>query len=117
MRLSGGTSRQGTLTQVTDEGTCGAAATSSAWRGTKSTQVYELRRKSRKRSALIGTAIGAGAGAILGAAGSSSCGQGENLFPCGRGFGAAVGAVAGAAVGALTGALIGGGQKKTLIYP
>ncbi len=85
MRLSGGTSRQGTLTQVTDEGTCGAAATSSAWRGTKSTQVYELRRKSRKRSALIGTAIGAGAGAILGAAGSSSCGQGENLFPCGRG--------------------------------
>jgi len=79
--------------------------------------VYELRRKSRKRSALIGTAIGAGAGAILGAAGSSSCGQGENLFPCGRGFGAAVGAVAGAAVGALTGALIGGGQKKTLIYP
>jgi len=76
--------------------------------------VYEVRRKSRKRSALIGTAISGGVGAIVGAAGTSSGCAG--FFCVSRGGGAAVGAVAGAAVGALTGALIGGGQKKVLIY-
>ncbi len=116
VRLSGGKSRQGRLSDVTDEGIhLRSGSDEFSLARNEVIQVYELRKKARKRSALIGTAVGGGAGAIIGAASSSSCGF-EFGAPCHRVRGAAVGAVAGAAVGALTGALLGGGQKKVLIY-
>jgi len=77
-------------------------------------QVYTQSGRSRKKGALWGLAIGAGSGAIIGAAGTQPC---DNcIVSFSRGEGAAVGAVAGAAVGTIAGMLIGGGRKKVLLY-
>src|SRR6266571_6762048 len=68
VRLSGGKSRQGRLSDVTDEGIhLRSGSDEFSLARNEVIQVYELRKKARKRSALIGTAVGGGAGAIIGA--------------------------------------------------
>ena len=75
--------------------------------------VYELKKKSAKKSTLIGLGVGAGAGAVIGLAGRSDDGfeKIENIATAGF-------AVLGGAAGALTGFLLGrsGSGKQVLIY-
>ncbi|HWY68705.1 MAG TPA: hypothetical protein VNX88_08575 [Terriglobales bacterium] len=77
-------------------------------------QVHWRTGRSRKRGALWGLAIGAGSGAIVGAAGTQPCDA--CIISISRGEGAAVGATAGAAVGTIVGVLVGGGRKQVLLY-
>jgi len=77
-------------------------------------QVYARTGRSRKRGALWGLTIGAGSGAILGAASTQPCDA--CIISFSRGEGAAVGATAGAAMGSIIGVLVGGGRKQVLLY-
>lgn len=76
--------------------------------------VYSQTGRSRKRGALWGLAIGAGGGAVIGAASTHSCTN--CIISISRGEGAAIGAAAGAAVGTLVGTLVGGKRKQVLLY-
>jgi len=68
------------------------------------------------KSTLIGTGIGGGSGAIIGAA-AGGCDSSSDFFCLSRGETAAVLGVLGASIGAVTGLVIGlVGGKKTLIY-
>ena len=74
--------------------------------------VHQVMGKSAKKATLIGMAVGAGAGAVVGVAGGDDDG-----FIVSRSQAAAGLAVLGAGVGALTGYLIGkGGHKRVLVY-
>lgn len=80
-------------------------------------RVYARTRRSRKRGAVWGLALGAGGGAIVGAALVRPCNPNSFcLNVISRGQGAAIVATAGAAVGAGLGALVGGGHNKVLLY-
>ena len=80
-------------------------------------RVYVRTSRSRKRGTLWGFSIGAGGGAIVGAATVRSCSSNSFcVVPISRAQGAGIGAVAGAAVGSIVGALVGGGRKKVLLY-
>ena len=81
-------------------------------------RIYLRGKRSRKRGALWGLALGAGGGAIVGAAANSPCSPSTQICfdIISRGQSAAGGAVVGAVVGTAVGALIGGGHKKTLLY-
>jgi hypothetical protein len=78
-------------------------------------KVYSENGVSATKSTLIGTAIGGGTGAVLGAA---TGGCHPNDFLCvSRGEAAALGVVLGAGIGAITGFVVGKlRQKKVLIY-
>lgn len=74
--------------------------------------VYHVMGKSATKATLIGLAVGAGAGAIIGAAGEDN-----NDFLISKGQAAAIFGALGAGAGALTGYLIGRhGHKRVLIY-
>lgn len=79
-------------------------------------QIYELGGRSRKRGTLWGLAIGAGGGAIAGAAIVQPCSSNNCIVSISRSEGAAVGMAAGAAVGSIAGALVGGRKHKILLY-
>jgi hypothetical protein len=78
-------------------------------------KVYSENGVSATKSTLIGTAIGGGTGAVLGAAGG--CDPNDFVCSIDRGGAAAILGVLGAGIGAMTGFFIGKGrQKKVLIY-
>jgi hypothetical protein len=70
--------------------------------------------RSHGRGALIGLAIGAGAGAIIGGA-TGGCGQSE-ICIISRADATGIVALVGGVVGTIIGALVGGGRKKTTLY-
>jgi hypothetical protein len=77
-------------------------------------KVQALGSKSHGRSALIGLAIGAGAGALIGAA-TGACSEGPGCIFSRREASGAV-ALVGGIVGAIVGTLVGGARKKTTLY-
>ena len=113
-----GNSHSGTLEQVSDGAlTLRSQQRSILIRQDEIRQVHSQTGRSRKRGALWGLAIGAGGGAIFGAAIAQSCtGEPFCISPISRGQVAAIGAAAGGAVGTLVGTLVGGKRKKVLLY-
>jgi hypothetical protein len=78
-------------------------------------KVYRENGVSATKSTLIGTAIGGGSGAVLGAA-AGGCHPGD-IFCTTRGETAAILGVLGAGIGAITGFVVGKlRQKKVLMY-
>jgi hypothetical protein len=75
--------------------------------------VYEVRRKSATKSAMLGMGIGAGAGAALGAAGSANDDNGFDQIDHAIIAGLVV---VGAVAGSVTGYFVGRRAKRTLIY-
>jgi hypothetical protein len=74
--------------------------------------IYQITKKSATKATLIGMGGGAGAGAVIGAAGASDNGFDKIDHAVTAGL-----TVLGAGVGALTGYLIGrGGSKRVLVY-
>jgi hypothetical protein len=91
--------------------------TALSYQGTKGEQTIQkqdvrrvklMENKHRMRNTLIGAAVGAGAGAVIGAASYQPCSPSQFLCiqPVARGAIAGIGAVVGSAAGAVVGALL-----------
>ena len=105
----------GVMVRASDEALVlrdGAGEKSYSKQGISKVQVVGSR--SHGRGALIGLAIGAGAGAIIGGA-TGGCGQSE-ICIISRADATGIVALVGGVVGTIIGALVGGGRKKTTLY-